>query len=189
MDLLLAQPVRRAGVVAAKTVAAITGTALIIAIALGGFAITMAFIPLEPEPSLPGEPVSFWDVSLACANMAPVTLAFFGLSLWLGAVAPTRSHAAAIAIGVATAAYVADYVAATIDAVSWLRYLSPFYYYGRGQPLVDGLDWLHITIMLASFAMFVLLSVRTFEHRDVATGGATGMRWHDLARRAAGLRS
>jgi ABC-2 type transport system permease protein len=186
MDLLMAQPVRRRDIVLAKSAATITGACAIVLIGFAGFAVSMPFVEMDVAAPLPSAPLSLGDVFVACANMLPITLAFFGLSLWLGAVAPSRGHAAAIAIGIATAAYVAESVAATVDVLSGIRYGSPFYYYGRGLPLVRGIDWTHACTLLASGALFVAFAARSFSHRDITPGGAHDMRLGDVARRLTG---
>ncbi len=178
MDLLLAQPVHRSSVVLAKAAAAITGAALIILVGYGGFLVPMLFV------SMAG--LSSWDVFVACANMLPVTLFFLGLSLWLGAVAPSRAYASGAAIAVATAAYLIDSLAAGVESISGMRYASPFYYYGRGMPLVEGIEWPHVALLVGLTAIFIALAMRTFERRDIAPGGAVGMTWSDLLRRVAG---
>ena len=163
MDLLLAQPIARRDVVLQKTLAVIAGSVLIIAMGYIGFLITMPFIDID---------LGLGDVAMACANMLPITLAFYGLSLWLGAVAPSRAVAAAIVIGAATAGYFLNIVSAAVNALDWLQYASPFYYYGTGTPLTEGINWWHVGLLLASAAVFVALALRSFEHRDVAVGGA-----------------
>jgi len=178
IDLLLAQPVHRSSVILAKAAAAITGAALIIFIGYGGFLIPMLFV------SMAG--LSLWDVFVACANMLPVTLFFFALSLWLGAVAPSRAYASGAAIAVATAAYLIDSLASGVESISGVRYASPFYYYGRGTPLVEGIDWPHAALLAGVTAIFIALAMRTFERRDIALGGAVEMTWSDLLRRVAG---
>ena len=163
MDLLLAQPVARRDIVLQKTLAVVAGSAVIVAIGYIGFVITMPFIDMD---------LGLDDVAVACANMLPITLAFYALSLWLGAVAPSRAAAAAIVIGIATAGYFLNLVAAAVSALEWLQYLSPFYYYGTGEPLTEGINWWHAGLLLGTAALLVALALRSFEHRDVSVGGA-----------------
>ena len=175
MDLLLAQPVRRTEMVLEKTVAFVVGSLLIIGIGWLGFAASVPFVEIG---------VSLADTAAASLNMLPIVWLFYGIALWLGAVAPTRGSAAAIAIALAVAAYFANALA-TVEAISWVRYLSPFYYYGAGLPLVDGINWLHAGALTALALAFVALAVRTFQRRDVTMGGAAGMTLRDIVRRVA----
>ena len=76
--------------------------------------------------------------------MLPMALFYYALSLWFGSVLPNRAYAAGGAIGLATAGYFFNTIAAAVHSLSWLKYASPFYYYGAGLPLVDGIDWPHV---------------------------------------------
>ncbi len=174
MDLLLAQPIARRAVIVQKTAAAVVGSAAIIAIGWLGFALAIPFIGIE---------VSLSDAAIASANMLPITLLFFALSLWSGAVAPSRAVAAGMVIGLATAAYFVSTLANGVDSLRNLRYATPFYYYGAGEPLVYGIAWWHVGLLLGIAAMFVVLTVRTFEARDISTGGAADVDVASMLRR------
>lgn len=163
LELLLAQPVTRTRVLVEKTGAVCIGAIAILAIALAGFAVTVPFVEID---------IALRDVAIGVANMLPITLLFFALALWLGALLPGRGIAVAITIGLVTAAYVANTFAQGIPALRGLRYASPFYYYGAGLPLVHGVDWWHVALLLGLAAAFVALALRAFERRDIGT--ATG---------------
>lgn len=174
MDLLLAQPIARRSVVVQKTAAAVIGSAAIIAIGWLGFALSIPLIGID---------VSLADAAIASANMLPITLLFFALSLWSGAVAPSRAVAAGVVIGLATAAYFISTLANGVDSLRNLRYATPFYYYGSGEPLVYGIEWWHVGLLLGVAATFVVLTVRTFESRDISTGGSADVDVASMLRR------
>jgi ABC-2 type transport system permease protein len=177
IDLLLAQPISRASVTLTKTAATLTGAASIIAIGYLGFLVTLPFISMD---------IALTDVLIACANMLPLTMFFFALSLWFGAVAPSRAYANAAAIAVATAAYAVETLASGVEEIRGIRYASPFYYYGRGLPLIEGIDWWHAGLLCALSLALVALAVRTFSARDVTVGGVSSMTWRDLRARLLG---
>lgn len=177
IDLLMAQPLTRTNMIWQKTVATLVGGTLIIGFGLLGFAVTIP--PIEIE-------MSVGDAALASVNMLPITLFHFALALWLGSVAPTRGLAVAIAVAVATAGYFLNTIAAIVEPVSWLQYASPFYYYGGGAPLVNGLDWGHVALLLGSAALLVVMAMRAFDRRDIIIGGTSNLRLRDLLHRIAG---
>ena len=162
LDLLLAQPVARRDVLVQKAAASCLGSVLMVAIGAGGFFVSVPFVDIN---------VTLREITLAMANMLPITLFFFALSLWLSAVAPSRGLASGVAIGVVTAAYFVNTLANGVRSLDSLKYASPFYYYGAGLPLVDGIAWPHVALLLGLAAAFVVLALRAFECRDVATGG------------------
>jgi ABC-2 type transport system permease protein len=164
LDLMMAQPVSRRSFVLQKAAATAIGSVLIVAIGYLGFVISIPFVNIA---------VTLGDVAIASANMLPITLFFFGLSLWLGAVAPSRGIASGAAIGVATLGYFLYSLANGVDALSGVRYASPFYYYGTGDALIHGFNWPHVALLLGMAGALVVAALRTFEHRDVVTGGAS----------------
>jgi ABC-2 type transport system permease protein len=178
LDLLLAQPVSRRHFVVEKVGAFVLAAAAMYAVGSLGFVVSVPWIDLGS--------VTLWDTLVATANMIFVTFFFYGFALWLGAVAPSRGYASGAAIALMTAAYFTDTIAAGIDALSWLRYASPFYYYGRGLPLIEGINWWHAGLLTAVGALFVVLAIHTFDRRDVTLSGASGMTARQLVQRVTG---
>jgi beta-exotoxin I transport system permease protein len=177
IDLLMAQPVARSTMVLQKSLAFLAGAVLVVVLGFVGFLVSIPFVSID---------ITLGDAAVASANMLPITLLFFALSLWLGAVAANRGVAAGLAGGVATAAYFANSLASGVHQISGLRYVSPFYYYGAGLPLVKGIDWPHVALLLGVSVLFLALSLRAFERRDIAIGGAAVLEPLDLIRRVVG---
>jgi ABC-2 type transport system permease protein len=162
LELLLAQPISRSRVVIEKTAVATVGAIGILLISMAGFALTVPFIAIDVQMS---------DVCIAVANLLPITLLFFALALWLGALLPARGMATALSIGFVTAAWVANTLAQGVSSMRGLEYVTPFHYYGAGLPLVDGIAWGHVALLLALAALFVALALHAVERRDVGAGG------------------
>jgi ABC-2 type transport system permease protein len=175
MDLLLSQPITRRQIVLVKSAVVVTGATIIVLLAFAGFAASIPWVDID---------VTHAGTLRACANALPLTMFFYSLSLWLGAVAPSRATAVGAAIGVAVVTYFLNSLAAGVDEISGARYASPFYYFGRGLPLVEGIRWSHAGLLLALSGALLVLAIRVFERRDVVVGAATGMTWRDLLRRA-----
>ncbi len=172
LELLLAQPVARRRVVAEKLAATTAGMVAVLCIAYLGFAVTVPFIAID---------IGLRDIAAGVINMLPIALLFFTLSLWLGCLAPNRGIASAGAIALATASYVANTFAQGIDALRWLRYATPFHYYGAGLPLVHGISGANAGLLLGLAALFAVLALAAVERRDVAGGAdvdvARMLRW------------
>jgi hypothetical protein len=118
--------------------------------------------------------------------MLPITLLFFAISLWLGAVAPSRSLASGVVIGLATAFYFMNLVANAVQSLDGLKYATPFYYYGSGLPLVEGMVWWHVGLLLGIALFFFAATLRACRSRDIATGGATDVDLVTMLHRIAG---
>jgi len=177
IDLLMAQPIPRWTMVLQKCLAFCAGAVLVVALGFIGFAVSIPFVSIN---------ITLRDAGAASANMLPITLLFFALSLWLSAVAPNRALAAGVAVAITTATYFANSLASGVHEISGLRYASPFYYYGAGLPLVKGIDWLHVALLLGIALLFLVLALRAFERRDIAIGGVAALKPRDLLRRVTG---
>jgi beta-exotoxin I transport system permease protein len=180
MDLLLAQPVSRRLMVTEKAAAAVIGSVLIVAMGLAGFALTLPLVNID---------ISLANIAVACANLLPITLMFFAISLWLGAVAPNRALASAVVIGLATAFYFMSMLASAVSTLDRLNYATPFYYYNDGPPLAVGVVWWHAGLLLGVALLFFAATLRSFTARDVATGGATDVDLSAIWRRVVGART
>lgn len=180
IDILLAQPVSRGELVIVKTLATLLSAIAIAMLGFAGFAVAIPVTDIGLDVG---------DAFFACANLLPITVLFYALSLWLGAVAPSRGVAGGAAIALVTLAYFSNTIAAGVDSLDWMRYGSPFYYYGGGQPLVDGIDWPHALGLLAVSALLFVLALGTFAARDVTVGGATEFDLHATLRRVVMLRA
>lgn len=177
IDLLMSQPLKRSSMVIEKTIAVCIGAAGVAAFGLLGFLLSVPFVDIA---------ITLKGCALACANMLPIALFYYAVSLWLGSVLPNRAYASGGAIGLATAGYFFNTIAAVVHSLSWLKYASPFYYYGAGLPLVRGIDWAHVSLLLGVAAVFVALTVRSFGRRDITIGGASNLRLRDLVGRVLG---
>ena len=177
IDLLMSQPLTRANMATQKTIAICIGSALIAAFGFLGFLVSVPFVDID---------LTLKGAAFACANMLPMALLFYALSLWFGSVLPNRTYAAGAAIALATASYFFNTIAAAVHSLSWLKYASPFYYYGAGLPLVKGFDWPHVALLLGIAGLFVILTIRSFSRRDITIGGASNLSLRDVLSRVVG---
>ena len=178
IDLLLAQPISRMLMVTERAAAVVIGSVLIVAVGCAGFAATLPLVDID---------ISFTSIAIASVNMLPITLLFFAISLWLGAVAPNRALASAVVIGLATAFYFINMLAGAVNVLERLNYATPFYYYGDGPPLAEGIVWWHAGLLLGIALLLFAATLRSFDARDVATGGATDVSASTIWRRVLGV--
>ena len=158
LGLVLAHPIRRPRLVAAKSaaIAAIvvviafaTWVGLIVGVALGGGGITLGHM-----------------TALA------VQLAFFGfatgaLAIALGAGTGRRSLASGVAAGVAVLGWLINSFAPLVSALDWLKYLSPFYYYAGHDPLANGVDIAGVIVLGGVSLVLTALGMAGIARRDL----------------------
>jgi len=158
LGLLLAHPVRRSRLLVAKataialivvTVAFAVWAGLIIGVAVGGGGITVTHI-----------------TALA------VQLAFFGLAtgavaLAVGAGTGRRSLASGSAAAVAILGWLVNSFAPLVGAISWLKYLTFFYYYSGHDPLTRGVGVSGLVVLGVATLALTVVAVVGFDRRDL----------------------
>lgn len=155
---MLAYPIRRTRLVAAKA-AAIAAVVLIIALA--------TWIGL-----IVGVAVGGGGITLAHMTALAVQLAFFGfatgaLAIALGAGTGRRSLATGAAAAVAVLGWLINSFAPLVSNVDWLKYLSPFYYYAGHDPLTHGVDIAGLIVLGVVSLVLTALGMVGIERRDL----------------------
>lgn len=158
LGLVLAHPITRPRLIAAKAVAIAvivvviafaTWAGLIVGVAVGGGGITLGHI-----------------TALA------VQLAFFGfatgaVALALGAGSGRRSLATGVAAAVGIVGWLINSFAPLVSAFDWLKYISPFYYYAGHDPLTQGVDVAGLIVLGAVSLVLTALGMVGIAQRDL----------------------
>jgi ABC-2 type transport system permease protein len=156
MDLLLAQPISRRRLAIEKMAAIAIATLAICALTCLGWLLSVPFVEIE---------ISLVDLVIASFNLAPITLFFAFLAAWLGAAVPDRRVATAMVTAIAVAGYFVNYLAAIVEVLEPLAWLSPFYYYDLN--VLTGLDWSRTAMLVGSSAILAAATIIAFERRDI----------------------
>ena len=85
----------------------------------------------------------------------------------MGAFTGHRGLANGITGAVAVAAYVVNVLAASVDALSVLRPLSPFRWYLEPDPLVTGLTAENVLVLAGITVVATAVALLVFERRDL----------------------
>jgi ABC-2 type transport system permease protein len=158
LGLVLAHPIKRSRLVAAKAAAI---AALVVAIALATWA-----------GMILGVAIGGGGISLGHITSFSVQLAFFGfatgaLAIALGAGTGRRALAAGGAAAVAILGWLVNGFAPLVSAIDWLKYLSPFHYYAGRDPLTRGVDIGGLVVLGALALLLTGLGVVGLERRDL----------------------
>lgn len=111
--------------------------------------------------------VTAGDLLVGVIDVIPMTLFFAALAFCITGLRSGRGLALAVTIGFAALSYLVDAFAQIADLPAWLQRLSPWYYYGGGLPLQDGLDLSNVVLLLAVALVLVGIGTWGFERRDV----------------------
>lgn len=158
LGLVLAHPVDRSRLILAK--AAATAVAVVVVTfgtwlgLIAGVAIAGGGIPLADLTAL--------AVHLTCFGFVVGALA-------LAVAAATGSKPAAIgaASAFAVLGFLVNGFAPLVDAIEWLKYLSPFFYYEGSDPIGNGIDWSDLGVLVAATALLVAAAAVLIRRRDL----------------------
>lgn len=159
LDLLLSTPIRRRQVLTDKVLAMTLTTALLAAI----LCLTLAIVgpPFDLH-------VGVIDLVSASLMLFLLATAFGTIALAIGCATGHRGLAIGITGAFATAAFIVNVLAPSVDALRALRPLSPFRWYFDPDPLVSGIDVTNVLVLLAIGILAVAVAHLTFERRDLA---------------------
>ena len=156
--LVLAHPVGRSRLVASKA---------------GANAIVVVVLALATWVGLiAGVAVGGGGIGIGKLGAYSLHLAFFGfaigaVALALGASTGRRALAAEGAAGVALAGWLINGFAPLVEALDWLKYLSPFYYYAGHDPLTHGVDVVHLAVLGVLAAGLTAAGMAGIQRRDL----------------------
>lgn len=158
LALVLAYPIRRSRLVAAKA------AAIAAVVVISAFAIWIGLVV--------GVAVGGGGITIAHITAFAVQLAFFGfatgaVAIALGAGAGDRSLAVGVAAAVGIVGWLIDSLAPLVSAISWLKYLAPYYYYAGHDPLAHGLDVAGLIVLAALTLLLTALAMVGIERRDL----------------------
>jgi len=160
LALVLAQPVTRARLIGAKAGAVAIRVAAIALACWLGLIIGVAF---------GGGGISAKNLGAYCLHLLLFGLAIGALALAVGAGTGRKGLAAEVAAAVAVGGWLINGFAPLVDAIAWLRYLSPFYYYAHNDPLTRGADLVDLAVLAVVAATLTALAIVGMEHRDLRT--------------------
>jgi ABC-2 type transport system permease protein len=158
LALVLAQPVTRTRLVAAK------GAAVAAAVAAVAVA---AWLGLIAGVALGGGGISVQHLAAYCVHLAFFGLAIGSVALAAAAATGRRALATEVAAAVAIAGWLINGFAPLADPVAWLRFLSPYYYYAHNDPLTQGIDLVDLLVLAALAAAMTAVAIVRFARRDL----------------------
>jgi ABC-2 type transport system permease protein len=158
MDLLAGTPLTRGRIVLGKF-GAMTVTALAL-----GVVLWLTIVTIGPLFDLT---IAAADVAAATLQLVLLGLAFGAIAMLLGSALGRRGLAIGITAAVAVGTFLLDAFAPAVEGLAWAAKLTPFYYYGEGPPLAEGLALSRAAVLVGIAAAGLLGSVLAFDRRDV----------------------
>jgi ABC-2 type transport system permease protein len=155
---LLALPVKRAQVYWQKFAAV---AAIVTAVTLTLFAGSWIGVALI------GESVDIWRLFLGTLMAVLLSVFFTAITYTIGAITGRRGVAGTIVGLYAFAGFMVASLAAGINALKYVDYLSPFHYYNKPSPLTGEFQFVDALVLLAASLILLAIGHRIFTKRDI----------------------
>jgi ABC-2 type transport system permease protein len=163
LDLVMAHPVTRVRLAVSRYLS------VLVAIMLVGVVLLLVELAIRI-------PAKFGVITMA--NLAAMSFqltllgfCFASIAFGIGAYTGRRMYAIVGGAYVAVATYLCDSFLPQINALHWIEYFSPFYWYLGGEPLVNGIQWTHCALLVGLSLYSAALGIWGFNRRDLAQGG------------------
>ena len=160
LELLLANPVPRWRIVLEK----FAGTLVLAAILCAGI-----WIALAATAWLASIDIALDRVAAALASAWLLATAMGAVALALGALTGSRMLAIGIGLAVVVAGVFVNALAPLADVLAAWRPLSPHFHYIGYDPLANGLDPAHASVLAGTTVVLVVVAMVAFERRDLRT--------------------
>lgn len=156
LDVILGTPIPRWAVPVASFVSSAIGVCVIAAIYAAITLLTALVFGVD---------LSVGDVAVSAVGLLPITLLFAALAVLVSAAVRTPGLVTGITGAVLVVTYLLQALVLVQPSLDWLRWLTPFHYYG--SPIEHGLDLSEQAALLGVAAAVLLASLPVFRRRDV----------------------
>ena len=158
MEILLSEPVSRRRVVLEKYAFLLAANAMLGVVVWLSLAVGVIIFDME---------VSMFKLAGTTLSSALLGGTFGSLAFAVGAVTGNRGLSLGVSAGAAAATYVINTLASIVDVLEPAKWLSPFFYYNGNVPIANGLDPLHVSLLLVVIAVPAIAGYIAFQRRDL----------------------
>lgn len=159
LDLLLSNPLNRWRLVLEKFTAMVVCTLLLIIVFWATLAIGGAIIDMG---------LNLLRLAAVCFSGFLLAIVFGAVALAMGCARGKRGLSMGVCGALAVYSYILNALAPLIDWLEPFQVASPFYYYIDANPLSNGLDLVHVAVLIGLAVLFLGIAIFTFERRDLA---------------------
>jgi ABC-2 type transport system permease protein len=158
LDLLLSYPLSRRVLVMAR-MATISGIVSVMGV--------VVFTAVAAVRTPAGLGIGIANVAATTVTWVLLGWCLAGIALLISASSGRRSATLGLSAAVALFAYLADSFLPLIDHLNWIRNISPYYWFTGGNPLQNGLQIVHCTLLIVTALVATALAVVAFDRRDL----------------------
>jgi ABC-2 type transport system permease protein len=158
LELLLANPVPRGRVVLEKGLAMVTFGATVVA----GIGSALAVMAWAADIDL-----ALDRVAAALGSACLLGVAAGALAMAIGSMTGSRMLSIGVALALSVFGFFVNALAPLVEALEPWQVASPHYHYIGYDPLANGLDPAHASVLLGMTAILLAIAVVAFERRDL----------------------
>lgn len=160
IDVLLSNPVTRRRVLIEKFESMLLSTTLVGAAFVISLWLSTVVFKMD---------IGVWPIVRATAGAILLAVFFGAVALLVGAATGKKGLAIAVAAATATLFYFLNSLALSVESLSSLQKLSPFYYGVGSSPTAQPLQIGDAAVLLVGTAVLLAGAILTFERRDLAS--------------------
>ncbi|WP_084079250.1 ABC transporter permease subunit [Demequina sp. NBRC 110057] len=161
MNVLGAAPRSRSRLLASKALAAAT---VVVATAIA------ASLSYALAASLPGEDLTGVNLTAATVHLVVVALLFAAVALAIGAATGNRAMASAVSVGLIVVSFFVAGILPLVPGWEDVAKASPWYWLNGPAPMLNGVDWAPLLVLLAIAGVLVALAFVGVNRRDLGSG-------------------
>ena len=166
LELVMARPIARWQIVAAKGFA--IGIALIVILLLAGAGDAAVLAAIKTSYETTVMPI---DLFLVLLTAWPITMAFAMISLFAGAFMPSRRIAVIVATVVLIGSYFGENITGMVGSLEFVKPFSLFTYFDSSATVfAESAKASDVAILIGVAAAFLALAVISFQRRNVTVG-------------------
>ena len=158
IEILLSEPVSRQRVLLQKYAFLLAASVLLAAV---------VWISLAIGSPIVGMDVNMFNLAAAVISSSLLGIAFGSLAFTIGAITGNRGLSVGVSAGTAVATYVINTLASIVDILEPAKWLSPFFYHSGNSPILNGLDPLHVILLIAVIVVPAITSYFAYQRRDL----------------------
>src|SRR5262249_51731032 len=125
------------------------------------------FVGLVAGVAIAGGGVSTGNLAALSLHLEVFGIAIGALALALAGVTGRKPVAAGGAAAFAVLGFLINGFAPLVDAIEWLKYISPFYYYEGHDPIANGVNVGDLAVLLGAAVVLTATAVYGFGRRDL----------------------
>jgi len=166
LELLMAKPIARWQIVCAKALAIGASVFFVLLFSGLGHAAVLAAVNASYGTNL--APMQLFAANL---NSWFIVMAFAMISLFLGAILPSRRLASMTATVILIVSYFGENIGSMVDSMKWMSPWSLFTYYDTSASIFDhGIATRDLLVTLGTAIVFFVLALVSFQTRNVTVG-------------------